>query len=488
MADDESDVRRVVAAMLDDARLIDACQQHDFGALFRLLNHRGVKIDAIARCTNNTSGRIYEYMKPKGGHRIEKFSKIEDIADGLHIPGHLLGLAPRAWEKSSSTSHHTPRDDKSLPSSEAAWDASPTVEAISLLTRRDLMLDRRDINRAFVGMSIVGGEPLTNLVDRWLTPMEPYDGGQGYIRLGPDEVQELEYSAFVFRQWDHERGGGLRRKAVIGQLNEVAQILRDADDSDVSNRLFHVMAELAETAAMMSWDSGLQAIAQRYYFLALRAARLSGDRPFGANILASMARQLLYMERPKDALELIRLAQDGAEGHATPRVRSMLYTREAWAYAKLGRVPSFWRATGKAEDTYAEAGHDDDPFWIHYFDESELAGVTGGRLLDIAQQGEGEPKYARDAVRYITKALELRPPKVLRSSALDQAGLAQAFFLSREPEQGAAVGIRAVEIATHTKSDRVRAQLADLYQLTVPYRRVSGVREFSENLRDTLAS
>jgi hypothetical protein len=107
---------------------------------------------------------------------------------------------------------------------------------------------------------------------------------------------------------------------------------------------------------MMSWDSGMQAMAQRYYILALRASKEAKEYSFGANILASMARQLLYMDRPGDALELIRLAEDGAKGHAPGgAVWSMLHTREAWAYAKLGRVQAFRRATGKAEDALADA-------------------------------------------------------------------------------------------------------------------------------------
>ncbi|WP_222932830.1 hypothetical protein [Nocardia yunnanensis] len=78
----------------------------------------------------------------------------------------------------------------------------------------------------------------------------------------------------------------------------------------------------------MSWDSGQQATAQRYYVLAVRAARAAGDSAFAANSLAGMARQLLCLGRTADALELVRLAQDQAV-NATPTVQAMLRTREA---------------------------------------------------------------------------------------------------------------------------------------------------------------
>src|SRR5260370_7169926 len=100
------------------------------------------------------------------------------------------------------------------------------------------------------------------------------------------------------------------------------------------------------------------------------------------------------MGRPDDALELIRLAGDGAsKGHVSGAVWSMLHTREAWAYANLGRVQAFKRATGKAEDALAGADRSEDPYWIRYFDEAELAGTTGGPLLDLAHNNPDNPAH-----------------------------------------------------------------------------------------------
>jgi len=239
---------------------------------------------------------------------------------------------------------------------------------------------------------------------------------------------------------------------------------------------------------MMSWDSGMHATAQRYYILALRASKEAKEYAFGANILASMARQLLYMGRPDDALELIRLAEDGVKGRATGAVWSMLHTREAWAYAKLGRVQAFRRATGKAEDALAGADRSEDPYWIRYFDEAELAGVTGGRLLDLAQEHPDNPAYARDAGTLIDRALSLRRPESKRSLSLDQAGLAQTYFIERELEQAVSAGHQAIDLAEQTHSDRVRLQLQELYRLAVPHQREPDVREFSERLTATLCA
>ena len=43
--------------------------------------------------------------------------------------------------------------------------------------------------------------------------------------VGSQEIESLEHSVEVFRAWDASRGGGLQRKAVVGQLNEVGGML-----------------------------------------------------------------------------------------------------------------------------------------------------------------------------------------------------------------------------------------------------------------------
>ena len=90
------DPREIVAGLLDDPRLLAACAERDMGALFRLLNHRGVSTRRLAAAVDITQGRLYDYMNGKS--RVEKLTLFEQIADAFHIPGNLLGLARRGWE------------------------------------------------------------------------------------------------------------------------------------------------------------------------------------------------------------------------------------------------------------------------------------------------------------------------------------------------------------------------------------------------------
>lgn len=98
------DPRATVTGLLDDARLLKACAERDMGALFRLLNRRGISTRRIAAAVDITQGRLYDYMNGKS--RVEKLSLFEQIADAFHIPGHLLGLARRTWEPPAVEPQH----------------------------------------------------------------------------------------------------------------------------------------------------------------------------------------------------------------------------------------------------------------------------------------------------------------------------------------------------------------------------------------------
>ncbi|MVU76016.1 hypothetical protein GPX89_02010 [Nocardia sp. ET3-3] len=284
----------------------------------------------------------------------------------------------------------------------------------------------------------------------------------------------------MFREWDDQYGGGLRRKAVVGQLDEVNDLLDQHHPDAIRRRLRGIQAQLAETAATMSWDSGHQAIAQRYYVLAVKAAQAAGDPVFAANALAGMARQLLCLSRAGDALELIRLAQDHAAHGATPTVHAMLRTREAWAYANLGRPSAFHRAWDRAGEDMTSSTPDSDPHWIEYFDQAEFAGTIGGRLLEMAKHA---PEFASEAAEQIERAITLRRPKRLRSSALDQLGLTEARMIEGEIDEACRLGEEALTTVEETTSDRVLVKVQEIYERTEQLANVSAVISLRDRMR-----
>lgn len=352
------------------------------------------------------------------------------------------------------------------------WTGPQTVALLGEFSRSDLMLARR----GFLGSSLAlsAGPSLIEPMQRWLVPSpsaaqsrpepEPASVGRARGRLSQPELDLLEATTVMFRQWDAQCGGGLRRKAVVGQLHEVTDLLQDPQPDPIRRRLFKVAAELAELAGWMSYDVGLQPTAQKYHVLALHAAKEAGDRPLGSYILSNLSRQMIHLGRPEDALELIHLAQYGSRDCASPRTQSMLYAMEARAYANMGQPGRCKRAVRMAEDTFAETGEWDepDPDWIRFFSEAELYGENSHSFRDLAYVAGRSPTYASLAEPLMRRAVELFAAEAgrhQRSYALNLIGMATVHLLQREPEQGAALATDAIKAAKKVRSERVNTRI-----------------------------
>ncbi|SHH91388.1 transcriptional repressor NsdA [Streptomyces sp. 3214.6] len=362
------------------------------------------------------------------------------------------------------------------------WTAPQTVAQLSEFSRSDLMLARR----GFLGTSLAlcAGPSLIEPMQRWLVPSPPAPPAEpdsvptsrARGRLSRPELDLLESTTVMFRQWDAQCGGGLRRKAVVGQLHEVTDLLQEPQPGATARRLFKVAAELAELAGWMSYDVGLQPTAQKYFVLALHAAKEAGDRPLGSYVLSSMSRQMIHLGRPEDALELIHLAQYGSRDCASPRTQSMLYAMEARAYANMGQPGRCKRAVRMAEDTFAEADEWDepDPDWIQFFSEAELYGENSHSFRDLAYVAGRSPTYASLAEPLMSKAVQKFAGDTdhQRSYVLNLIGMATVHLLQREPEQSATLATQAMKEAKKVRSERVNTRI----RKTVD----SAVREFGD--------
>ena len=348
------------------------------------------------------------------------------------------------------------------------WTGPQTVALISEYSRSDLMLARR----GFLGSSLAlaAGPALIEPMQRWLVPSPvapqeepepPTTARRG--RLSKPELDLLESTTVMFRQWDAQCGGGLRRKAVVGQLHEVTDLLQEPQPSETNRRLFKVAAQLAELAGWMSYDVGLQPTAQKYFVLALHAAKEAGDKPLGSYVLSSMSRQMIHLGRPEDALELIHLAQYGSRDCASPRTQSMLYAMEARAYANMGQPGKCKRAVRMAEDAFADVQEwdDPDPDWIRFFSKAELYGENSHSYRDLAYVAGRSPTYASMAEPLMQQAVDLfaKDAEHQRSYALNLIGMATVHLLQREPEQSAIRAKEAMSYARKVRSERVNTRI-----------------------------
>jgi hypothetical protein len=349
------------------------------------------------------------------------------------------------------------------------WTAPQTVALLSEFSRSDLMLARR----GFLGTSLAlsAGPSLIEPMQRWLVPgpsalqhePEPASASRHVGRLSKPELELLESTTAMFRKWDAQCGGGLRRKAVVGQLHEVTDLLQEPQPEATTRKLFKVAAELAELAGWMSYDVGLQPTAQKYFVLALHAAKEAGDKPLGSYVLSSMSRQMIHLGRPDDALELIHLAQYGSRDCASPRTQSMLYAMEARAYANMGQPGKCKRAVRMAEDTFGDVHDwdDPDPDWIRFFSEAELYGENSHSYRDLAYVAGRSPAYASLAEPVMQRAVDLfaKDDVHQRSYALNLIGMATVHLLQREPEQSTVLAAEAMTVAKKVRSERVNTRI-----------------------------
>ncbi|MFJ6564586.1 hypothetical protein ACIQMV_32975 [Streptomyces sp. NPDC091412] len=363
----------------------------------------------------------------------------------------------------------TARPTPSATGVDLPWTGPQTVALLSEFSRSDLMLARR----GFLGTSLAlsAGPSLIEPLQRWLVPAppapleepEPQAASRRPGRLSRPELELLETTTVMFRQWDAQCGGGLRRKAVVGQLHEVTDLLQEPQPEPTGRRLFKVAAELAELAGWMSYDVGLQPTAQKYFVLALHAAKEAGDKPLGSYVLSSMSRQMIHLGRPEDALELIHLAQYGSRDCASPRTQSMLYALEARAYANTGQPGKCKRAVRMAEDAFADAEDWDepDPDWIRFFSEAELYGENSHSFRDLAYVAGRSPTYASLAEPLMRKAVEqfADDREHQRSYALNLIGMATVHLLQREPEQSTEYARQAMRVAKKVRSERVNTRI-----------------------------
>lgn len=308
------------ARVLTDPELIDACRARDFSRIFRLLKARaGLYPSAIARRCDLTPSRVGEVIA--GRRQLLHMDVVERIADGLRIPGHMLGLARRPWETPPALS------------SQAAEPIAPVGTSQSATA-----------SVALPGAEVEGILALTS-------------GSSP----SPSTVHALQASIVDYWRRDDQHGGEVLRPAVVGQLRYVVGLLENAWPEPIQQGLYAVAAELARLTGWTYFDARQYSQARTYFTQALQLAKTNHDQQFTANVLACMSLQATYQNRPADALALVTAAQDQAcdAPQTTPRVLSMLSMREAFAHASLGNRSATHTAVGDAHRQFDRIGPSD---------------------------------------------------------------------------------------------------------------------------------
>lgn len=304
--------------------------------------------------------------------------------------------------------------------------------------------------------------------------------------LSADDVAMLQQSTRSLYYSRLRFGSGSNLRVAIVLLHQISIAIREKQEAKVKHKLYGIMADLADTVAKMTWHEGMESSAQDYFQLAMRAAHFAHDRLFGARALSGLVWQMHYLGRYQEALDLILFAKKGVAEIASPQVQAMLLMQEAWAYAALGQVQHFQRASQLAQDCLLKVKVEEEPYWIRYYDASVIEGMIAGclRLLAIHQPKQ----FAQQAYECNQISIKKRAMFVHRLTALDYIGLAESCFLLKqtEPALNACEQALLIYYQLHNRCGEVRRRLGDLCQYFLPLRSSEKVRKVNKKISGLL--
>ncbi|MFF9764006.1 regulator [Streptomyces caelestis] len=299
--------------------------------------------------------------------------------------------------------------------------------------------------------------------------------GPGHRVTGGD-IAALRSVGELFRTLDDAYGGGHARQALVRYLeHECEPMLRGTYGEQTGRRLFAAAADLTRLAGWTSYDIAAHGLAQRYFVQALRLAQAAGDRPYGAYVLVTMSRQAVYLGHGREAVQLARVAQQGAGGSGPPVVQALLHAAEARGHGVLGEVRACTAALVRAERALEGARPGDEvPHWARFFDEAQLADEFGHCHRDLQQ--------FRAAAQHAERSLQLRAPGYARSRLFCRMVLATARLGLGELDQACQLAAEAAGQAAEMRSVRAVEYVRDFERRLEPYRDAAPVRTYRDKV------
>ena len=309
---------------------------------------------------------------------------------------------------------------------------------------------------------------------RWFVgPWDPSPAHTTGRRVGAADIAEIRDVTNAFRILDNRLGGGHVRAPVIEYLHtHVGPMLRDGRCADeIRRQLFSAAADLTKVAAWLYHDLDKQGLAQRYLIQSLAMAKFAGDPALGAEILAAMAQQSLYVSQPERAVDLARAAQTAAQRTGIPVLMTECHMMEARGYAAQHQSRACAHALTRARISFERRTDVSTPPWLAYFDEAYLAAKIAHCFRDLDQPAKAE--------EHASRSLDM-DPAYQRGKTFNIAVLATALAYQGRIDEACTHGRAAIDLAAGLTSARVNRYIRDLGRALHPYTGESSVRELMD--------
>jgi tetratricopeptide (TPR) repeat protein len=404
--------------------------RHFLGAeLRRYRQQRQLSQDTLGRLTYCDKALI---SRVEGARQVPTEAMVRRWDDALEAGGSLLAIL--AWV------HHAQADEQYREVTYPDGDEVlvPVLTAEGNVTYASIPRRRFLADAALVALGL-------DATTREPGPVVPVG------RVADDEVEQLRGALRHLFTMDDTFGGGAVRALAVAQLRRVHRLINEGDyTADVGAHLHRIAAEIAELAGWLCFDAGRNDEARALYTESFSTAQLADDAPMCVQVLASMSLQSIYVRRPREALNMARRAQQMAAAWATPRLASVLATREARALAATTDTAGA-RAALEQAGKHLQRVTGGDPAWLEFHDDAELAASAGLCYADLGQH--------RTAVELLGHALSAQASIYSRNRALYRVRRADSMRQLGDVDEACALAGEAVDQLGEVSSARVVSAL-----------------------------
>ena len=435
---------------------------HAFGAeLRRLRVERGLSQVGLGELVHHSGALVGKIEKAERSPSEEFCARSDEVLDA---GGRLVRLRPTV-DPHGECAHSC--------FIEPSW----TVEA-SLGVLRELTggsVDRRDFLALTGTVLAATATRWSDAVDRVFVPAPVPHG-----RLGRASLERLDQRLADLRVLDDELGGTVLRGLAIAELNWLTDLARTAGlGDDEQRRVLRLVTEAARLCGWLHLDANLHAAAQGYYVAALRCSAGAGDPSAGANVLAGMSFQATLTGHTGEAVALVDTAEQHLGRRSSPKLTALLASRRARAHARAGDARACGRALNQAESALERARDGfEEPGWIYFFDEFELAAQAGACWVDLRR-----PDLARPL---LDGALHSLDSQYVRDRTIYHVRSGQTHFHGGDLDSALEELTTAAALAERTGSTRSISTLRDARRDMAGFAAEPVVREFDRTFHGLL--
>jgi transcriptional regulator with XRE-family HTH domain/tetratricopeptide (TPR) repeat protein len=321
--------------MLAQPDFIEACRARDLGKIFNAAVATGLTASHLARRCEMTVGQVTAYMRH--GRQASEVAVFNRVSDGLHIPGNMLGIAPRPWENSpvilSGRQSANVNPARSIDAEIVSYgDARTSISAVV-----------QESTTGAAGLIMSAGkesiDPLSieqsfEEVRRLLVDYTSASGADRQVLQRATALRDsLQMMTGAYRKPSQSSDLYLMIGLLSGICSYVCLDLGYADEAMTQARATFMMGDFAGHDGLRAWALGTRALIARFqenYPEALGYVREGLQYATSGTALVRLrcgeGQTLAHMGDAENAIRFLRLAKDAREQVSSTDIANGIFT------------------------------------------------------------------------------------------------------------------------------------------------------------------